>query len=115
MIKDQPLPPGAHSEPGFWLETSNHRKWLMDQAMRQLEFFSASCRNGPGFFILGHDGSPLPGEPQELHTTTRLIHSYALGHLAGFRGAERIIDHGMAYLESHHKDRDHGGNPKATT
>ncbi|WP_299893170.1 AGE family epimerase/isomerase [uncultured Ruegeria sp.] len=109
MIKDQPLPPGAQSEPGFWLETSNHRNWLMDQAMRQLEFFSASCRNEPGFFILGHDGTPQPGQLQELHTTTRLVHSYALGHLTGFQGAERIIDHGMAYLESHHRDRDHGG------
>ena len=109
MNEDRPSTPGTQSEPGFWLETSSHRKWLKDQAMRQLEFFSASCRKGPGFFILGHDGNPQPGQLQELHTTTRLIHSYSLGHLSGFQGAERIIDHGMAYLESHHRDRDHGG------
>lgn len=109
MNNDQPLPPGLQSEPGFWLNTPEHRTWLKDQAFRQLEFFSASCRNGPGFFILGLDGNPLPGKLQELHTTTRLIHSYALGHLAGFRGAERIIKHGMDFLDSHHKDREYAG------
>ncbi len=109
MDNTLPLPPGPHSEPGFWLDTSEHRTWLKDQAMRQLAFFSASCRTEPGFFTLDHDGSPLPNTLQELHTTTRLVHSYALGHLIGFQGAERIIDHGMAYLNSHHKDRDHAG------
>ncbi len=109
MDNTLPLPPGPHSEPGFWLDTSEHRTWLTDQTMRQLAFFSTSCRDAPGFFILDHDGSPLPNTLQELHTTTRLVHSYALGHLIGFQGAEQIIDHGMAYLNSHHKDRDHGG------
>ena len=75
MNEDRPSTPGTQSEPGFWPETSSHRKWLKDQAMRQLEFFSASCRKGPGFFILDNDGNPQPGQLQELHTTTRLIHS----------------------------------------
>ncbi|KIC40848.1 mannose-6-phosphate isomerase [Ruegeria sp. ANG-R] len=109
MDNAQSLPPGQNAEPGFWLDTSEHRSWLKDQAVRQLEFFSTSCRDEPGFFILGYDGSALPNKLQELHTTTRLVHSYALGHLVGFRGAERIIDHGMAYLNSHHRDRDHTG------
>ena len=39
-----------------------------------------------GFDVLGWDGTPIPGSAQELHTTTRLVHSYALGHaLAGRR------------------------------
>lgn len=109
MNDNQLLLPGSQSEIGFWIETPRHRDWLMNQAKRQLTFFSASCRDEPGFYTLGHDGRPLPGKLQELHTTTRLIHSYALGHLSGFQGAERIIDHGMAFLESHHRDRDHGG------
>ncbi|EEE35550.1 N-acyl-D-glucosamine 2-epimerase [Rhodobacteraceae bacterium KLH11] len=29
--------------------------------------------------------------------------------MIGFNGAERIIDHGMAYLTSHHRDADYGG------
>jgi mannose/cellobiose epimerase-like protein (N-acyl-D-glucosamine 2-epimerase family) len=109
MNKDLPPLPGVQSEPGFWLQTPGHRGWLLDQARRQLEFFGASCRAGPGFHILGHDGRPHPGQVQELHTTTRLVHSYALGHLSGFQGAERIIDQGMAYLRSHHRDQEHGG------
>ncbi len=109
MQNHQPLPPGPNSNADFWLDTPEHRAWLQDQAQRQLEFFSTSCRDEPGFFILDYDGSPLPNRLQELHTTTRLVHSYALGHLMGFQGAERIIDHGMAYLESHHKDKKHAG------
>ncbi|MBO9443868.1 AGE family epimerase/isomerase [Phaeobacter italicus] len=109
MTNNHLMPPGTPSEPKFWLDTPHHRNWLMEQALRQLEFFSTSCRQGPGFHILDHDGTPLPGQLQELHTTTRLVHSFALGHLSGFQGAERIIDHGMAYLNSHHRDRAHGG------
>ncbi|WP_299665389.1 AGE family epimerase/isomerase [uncultured Ruegeria sp.] len=109
MTMDRPQPAGSNSETGFWLDTPEHQAWLMEQAHRQLEFFSASCRNGPGFFLLNHDGSPQPGKLQELHNTTRLVHSYALGHLVGFQGAEKIIDHGMAYLESHHQDPEFGG------
>ncbi len=109
MTTDKLLPVGLDSETGFWLDTPEHQNWLMEQARHQLEFFSASYRNGPGFFLLDHDGTPLPGEVQELHTTTRMIHSYALGHLFGFKGAEKIVDHGMAYLERYHRDAEFGG------
>ncbi|MFN3526405.1 MAG: AGE family epimerase/isomerase, partial [Paracoccus sp. (in: a-proteobacteria)] len=54
-------------------------------------------------------GRPLPGEVQELHSTTRLVHSYALAHLAGRPDRAGIIDRGMDYLWSHHRDRVHGG------
>jgi len=99
----------AADAPGFWLDDPDHRAWLMAEANRQFAFFRASLRNGPGFHTLDFAGKPLPDDTQELHTTTRLVHSYALGHLAGLPGADRIVDHGMRYLNSHHRDRDHGG------
>ena len=105
----RPSPPGAAQATGFWLDDPEHRAWLMAEADRQFTFFRASLRSGPGFYTLDHSGQPLPGDTQELHTTTRLVHSYALGHLAGVPGADQIVDHGMAYLSSHHRDRDHGG------
>lgn len=102
-------PQGAAALPGFWLDDPGHRTWLAAEAGRQFSFFRASLKPGPGFYTLDHSGNPLPDDTRELHTTTRLVHSYALGHLAGVPGADRLVDHGMAFLASHHRDRDHGG------
>lgn len=101
--------PGPEDAPGFWLEYPEHRDWLAAQATRQLDFFAASMREGPGFFTLDLNGHPLASSLQELHTTTRLVHAYALGQISGHAGADRIVDHGMAYLKSHHRDDIHGG------
>ncbi|MEC3860275.1 AGE family epimerase/isomerase [Mesobacterium sp. TK19101] len=93
----------------LWLNDAAHRAMLAEDARRQFAFFRASLGDEAGFRVLGYDGVPLPDTKQELHTTTRLIHSYALGHLAGVRACGDIIDRGMAYLRSHHHDTVHGG------
>ncbi|MBU3031459.1 AGE family epimerase/isomerase [Paracoccus marinaquae] len=92
-----------------WLDQPAHRDWLLRDARTQFDFFRASLRDGAGFHVLDLDGTALPDSVQQLHTTTRLIHSYALGKLAGFADCEAIIDQGMAYLWSHHRDSAHGG------
>lgn len=102
-------PPGPDAHDGPWREDATHRAWLTRDATRQLDFFRASLRSGPGFHTLAHDGTPLPDSVQELHTTTRLVHSYALGKLAGAPDCDAIIDKGMDYLWSHHRDTAHGG------
>ena len=104
-----PTTPGPMDAPGRWLNDVAHRDWLNDQSRALLSFFDASLQDGPGFSLLDHDGTPLPGDVQELHTTTRLVHSYAMGCLRGHAGADQIVDHGMAYLNRHHKDPVHGG------
>ena len=101
--------PGPAGAPGFWLQTAEHRAFLMADARRQFDFFAASARPGPGFCTLDHAGQPLPDDLQELHTTTRLVHSYALGIASGIPGAGEIVDQGMDYLWSHHRDTLHGG------
>lgn len=98
-----------HDADVFRFGTSAHRQFLRTDAKRQFDFFRASARPEPGFFVLGYDGAPLADTIQELHTTTRLTHSYALGKLAGMPGCDDIIDKGMEYLWNHHRDRDHGG------
>ncbi|TNF21084.1 MAG: AGE family epimerase/isomerase [Rhodobacteraceae bacterium] len=92
-----------------WITDPQHRRFLAQDAAAQFRFFQASLRDGPGFHTLDFAGQPLPSDVQELHTTTRLVHSYALGMLAGVAGAERMVDHGMSYLWSHHRDAQHGG------
>lgn len=92
-----------------WVSSSEHRAWLTAEAKRQLDFFAVSARPEGGFYTLNYDGTPLPSQLQELHTTTRLVHSYAMAHLAGYHGADAIIDQGMAYLWKAHRDEDYGG------
>ena len=62
------------------LTDPNHQSWLRQQAVDQFDFFRASLNPAGGFFVLDHNGSPLPGDLQELHTTTRLVHAYAPWH-----------------------------------
>lgn len=91
------------------LDDPDHQAWLRSDALRQLQFFQASLNPKGGFHVLDHSGSALESTVQELHTTTRLVHSYALGKQIGFKNAEIIVDHGMDYLWSHHRDLQHGG------
>lgn len=95
------------SEP--WLEDAMHRTWLESDAARQLDFFRASLRKDGGFNTLAYDGSGLPYAFQELHTTTRLVHSYALGKALGAEGCEDIVDAGIGFLWKSHCDQQHGG------
>lgn len=101
--------PGPNDPSVFWLDTPEHRAYLEADARRQFAFFRGSLESGPGFRVLDRAGHPLPSRVQELHTTTRLVHSYALGHLLGIEDAERIVDHGMVFLLHYHRDSEHGG------
>lgn len=101
--------PGPAGAAGFWLDHPDHRTWLAKEAEMQFSFFAGSQKTTPGFHTLGPTGAPLPDETQELHTTTRLVHSFALGQLWGYRDADQLVDHGMDYLNSHHRDAVHGG------
>lgn len=83
--------------------------FLVADARRALDFFDDSLRPGGGFHALDHDGRPLPGDRQELHVTTRMVHSYALAQAAGRPDRAGVIDHGMRALWERHRDRDHGG------
>jgi sulfoquinovose isomerase len=100
---------GANGTDGFWLDEPEHHQWLWDNAQHQFDFFRASLNPNGGFYVLDYDGAPLPSSVQELHTTTRLIHSFALGKMAKFTDCDAIIDHGMEYVWAQHRDTQHGG------
>lgn len=94
---------------GNWRSDALHRDWLAAEARAQFAFFRRSLRADGRFDILDVAGAPIAGGPQELHTTTRLVHSYALGHLWGEPDCLPIVDAGMAFLWSGHRDAAHGG------
>ncbi|CUI72152.1 AGE family epimerase/isomerase [Cognatishimia activa] len=91
-----------------WM-TPDHQNFLVQNAKTQFDFFQPSLCPSGGFYTLDLTGQPLPSAVQELHTTTRLVHSFALGKLAGRNNCDNIIDQGVSYLFSHHRDAAHGG------
>ena len=100
---------GASDTEASWLQDSAHRDWLARHALTQFAFFRRCLRPEPGFHLLDTDGSPISGAPQQLHDTSRLVHSFALGQIAGVPDAVEVVDKGMDFLWSHHRDRQHGG------
>jgi mannose/cellobiose epimerase-like protein (N-acyl-D-glucosamine 2-epimerase family) len=107
--------PGDERLEGPWLDDPGHRRWLAGEAVRQLGFFRHGLRADGGFDVLDLDGTPLPRGSQELHTTTRLVHSFALAKAAGASGCDDIVDAGMAFLWNSHRDPVHGGYAWSTT
>ena len=103
------LPLATHGTKLPWLTDPGHHAYLRADAARQLDFFRGSLRSDGGFDVLDWNGAPLARGPQELHTTTRLVHSYALGKAFGATGCDAIIDAGMAYLWTRHRDATYGG------
>jgi hypothetical protein len=72
-------------------------------------------RTPGGFFPLDDVGMPLPVKPghagaeRQIHDTARMVHCYAIAHMLGFPGADRIVDHGMTFLWRCHRDQQAGG------
>ncbi|MGJ8527895.1 AGE family epimerase/isomerase [Maritalea sp.] len=91
------------------LSSSKHRSFLLADAQKQLAFFDQSRRPDGGFYVLERDGTPAQTTIQELHNTTRMIHSFSLGKIAGIANCENVIDQGLNYLTSHHLDPEFGG------
>jgi mannose/cellobiose epimerase-like protein (N-acyl-D-glucosamine 2-epimerase family) len=108
-MTDTTAPIGNDDHPGTWLADPVHRAWLAGDAAAQLAFFRNSLRGDGGFDVLDYGGRPLARGAQELHTTTRLVHSFALARQWGLDACDRIIDAGMAFLVKRHRDPVHGG------
>lgn len=93
-----------------------HRLWLLSQARTLFDMFQYRALNPRGgFFALDVTGHPIPavdpaqGVERPLHATTRMVHCFSIAHLMGLPGADRMIDHGMDFIWSRHRDRTHGG------
>lgn len=92
-----------------WINDPVHQDFLRNEIVRQTDFFRSSLRADGGFDVLDHAGKPVAQGPQELHTTTRMIHSYCLAKAAGIADCDDIIDAGLNFLWGRHRDAQHGG------
>ncbi len=92
-----------------WRELPLHRSWLIQQANALWDFQQFTAVNPcGGFFELDDAGAPL-GTLRQIHSTTRMIHCFAIAHLLGRPGADAIVDHGMSFLWHRHRDQTYGG------
>ena len=105
----------AAGTPRFTTLTA-HRLWLIDNARALFDFFQRPSFNpAGGFFSLDENARPLSPKPghkganRGVHDTSRMVHSFAIAHLLGTPGADRIVDHGMAFLWERTRDGENGG------
>ena len=95
---------------------SDHKKWLRLQASALLDFFQPTVPNpAGGFYTVDKIGRPLPNVPEHvgqerwLYDTSRMVHSFSIAKLMGRQGADTIIDQGMNFLWTRHRDNRNGG------
>ncbi|MEP2641570.1 AGE family epimerase/isomerase [Roseobacter sp.] len=100
---------------GLWIHDPVHHAYLRNDVQRQLDLFVGTLRGDGGFDVPDFAGRPLGDGPQELHTTTRMVHSFALAKQFGFAGCDAVIDAGMQFLWRAHRDQTHGGYFSAVT
>ncbi|NIY73720.1 AGE family epimerase/isomerase [Marivivens donghaensis] len=82
---------------------------LRSEAEAQLAFFRRSLRADGGFDLLAFDGTPITGQDQGLTGTARHVYSYALAKSTGHPDCDDMIDAGLTWLDSHFRDKAHGG------
>ena len=100
------------SNPTPWLSRPYHRQWLRDQAEALFEFYgNRSFNPSGGFFDLDVAGKPIKpvNQVRGIHSTARMVHSFAIASLLGRPGSDPIVDHGMNYLWNNHRDAQRGG------
>ena len=98
----------------FWAESPYHRAWLTEHARKLLDLHGFATLNPRGgFFDLDDEGRPIRDADgsgtRALHATTRMVFCHAVGHLMGHPGSAAIVDYGMAWLWTGHRDAEHGG------
>ena len=86
-----------------------HREWQKISLQRQCNFFASSKSYSGGFDVLNWDGDVLVGRNKELHTVTRIVHSFSLVGDLGIAQAAELVDYGLDFIWSAHRDRTNGG------
>ncbi len=93
---------------------ANHRTWLLGHAEKLFSFFERRLINPlGGFYELDEEGRPTaPGydaadKPAGTFSQPQGSFAYATAYLIGRPGADVIVDHGISFLWSGHRDSDY--------
>jgi sulfoquinovose isomerase len=102
---------GASETAAAWRQNADHRRWLRGHADDLFRFFEDQSFNPKGgFFSVDNAGQAIKDDTaRALHSTSRMVHCFAIGHLLGRPGAADFVDHGInAILERHHDSKNGG-------
>ena len=96
---------------GNWSERAGHRAWLAARADDLFDLFGPRTINPRGgFFQLGRTGAPRRDDAiRPIHLTARMVHCFAIAAQMGRPAAPGIVDHGMEFLWTRHRDAKNGG------
>jgi sulfoquinovose isomerase len=100
---------GAASAAGSTSPPPGDDAWLDAEFRRLLEFGRDIVHPDGGAAWLDDDGRPDLDRPVHTWITTRTVHVYALGHLAGVEGAADIAAAALRGLAGPLRDPEHGG------
>ena len=91
------------------MDSAAHRRTLLAETGRLLEFGRAAALPAGGFGWLDIRGAVTAGRPAQLYVTGRMTHVYSLGSLLGLAGSDEKAAHGLASLDGLFQDDEHGG------
>ncbi|HHU39263.1 MAG TPA: AGE family epimerase/isomerase [Propionibacterium sp.] len=92
-----------------WTDQPDHVRWLQAQLAAQLAFGRRFPHPDGGAHYLDADGRPDATKPVQTWITARMLHVYALGHLAGLPGTLPLADRALAGLTGPLRDEENGG------
>lgn len=92
-----------------WIGLPDHQGWLREQLAAQLRFARRFPHPDGGAHYLGDGGVPDPSRPVHTWITSRMLHVYSLGHLAGLPGCRDLAAAALKGLTGPLHDDAHGG------
>lgn len=92
-----------------WISQPDHQSWLRRQFAAQLDFARHFPHPNGGAYYLGEGGVPDLSRPVHTWITSRMLHVYSLGHLAGLPGSRALAEAALAGLTGQLHDSVNGG------
>jgi mannose/cellobiose epimerase-like protein (N-acyl-D-glucosamine 2-epimerase family) len=92
-----------------WINQPDHQAWLSQQFAAQLSFARHFPHPEGGAYYLGDGGLPDLLRPVATWITSRMLHSYALGDLAGLPGCRPLAAAALAGLTGPLRDHRNAG------
>ncbi|WP_018142848.1 AGE family epimerase/isomerase [Alloscardovia criceti] len=93
----------------YRLGTEENAHWLDAQRDSLFAFGTQFPSPAGSSYWLGDDGTPWKDRERATWITSRMTHVYALASLAGFEGAEQLVDAGLNGLRTELHDDENGG------
>lgn len=92
-----------------WIGRPDHLLWLREQLAAQLRFARRFPHPDGGAYYLGEGGVPDVTRPVQTWITSRMLHVYSLGALAGLPGCGPLAEAALAGLRGRLRDAVNGG------